>query len=98
MPLALGVAQSHPDCILISADTESGAVLLTRQVAAALPNDGNGPPVDPETSRPDEERFTVRVRVVVANVGRERDTDEPPVTTHVVDRQQLGPPRTSPDG
>ncbi len=38
-------------------------------VAAALPNDGNGPPVDPATTRPDEERFSVRVRVVVTAHG-----------------------------
>lgn len=36
-PLALGVAQMHPDCLLISADTESGAVPLTTQLAAAMP-------------------------------------------------------------
>ena len=36
--LAAGVAQTHPDCVLISADTESGAVLLTRQLAAAMPD------------------------------------------------------------
>jgi branched-chain amino acid transport system substrate-binding protein len=36
--LAAGVAQLHPDCILISADTESGAALLTRQIAAAMPS------------------------------------------------------------
>jgi len=35
--LAVGVAQKHPDCVLIGADTESGAVLLTRQLAAAMP-------------------------------------------------------------
>jgi branched-chain amino acid transport system substrate-binding protein len=35
--LAAGVAQTHPDCILISADNESGAVLLTRQLAEAMP-------------------------------------------------------------
>lgn len=36
--LATGVAQTHPNCVLISADTESGAVLLTRQLAAAMPD------------------------------------------------------------
>jgi branched-chain amino acid transport system substrate-binding protein len=36
--LATGVAQTHPDCILISADTESGAVLLTTQLAATMPD------------------------------------------------------------
>ncbi|MBV9337827.1 MAG: branched-chain amino acid ABC transporter substrate-binding protein [Solirubrobacterales bacterium] len=36
-PLALGVAQMHPDCVLISADTESGAVPLTTQLVAAMP-------------------------------------------------------------
>jgi branched-chain amino acid transport system substrate-binding protein len=36
--LASGVAQAHPDCVLISADTESGAVLLTEQLAAAMPD------------------------------------------------------------
>jgi branched-chain amino acid transport system substrate-binding protein len=35
---ASGVAKTKPDCILISADTESGAVLLTTQLAAAMPN------------------------------------------------------------
>jgi branched-chain amino acid transport system substrate-binding protein len=35
--LAAGVAQSGPDCVLISADTESGAVRLTEQLAAAMP-------------------------------------------------------------
>jgi branched-chain amino acid transport system substrate-binding protein len=37
-PLAIGVAQTHPDCVLISADTESGAVPLTRQLAATMPD------------------------------------------------------------
>ena len=36
--LAAGVAQTHPDCVLISADTESGAVRLTTQLAAAMPD------------------------------------------------------------
>lgn len=36
--LATGVAQTHPNCVLIGADTESGAVLLTRQLAAAMPD------------------------------------------------------------
>ena len=36
--LAAGVAQTHPDCVLISADTESGAVLLTTALAAAMPD------------------------------------------------------------
>ena len=35
--LASGVAQTHPGCVLISADTESGAALLTAQLAAAMP-------------------------------------------------------------
>jgi branched-chain amino acid transport system substrate-binding protein len=35
--LAAGVAQLHPDCVLISADTESGAVPLTEQLSAAMP-------------------------------------------------------------
>ncbi len=37
-PLAAGVAKTRPDCVLISADTESGAVRLTRQLAAAMPD------------------------------------------------------------
>lgn len=37
-PLAISVAQTHPDCVLISADTESGAVPLTEQLAATMPN------------------------------------------------------------
>jgi branched-chain amino acid transport system substrate-binding protein len=36
--LASGVAQSGADCVLISAITESNAVLVTKQVAAALPS------------------------------------------------------------
>jgi branched-chain amino acid transport system substrate-binding protein len=35
--LASGVAQTHPDCVLISADAESGAVGLTTQLAATMP-------------------------------------------------------------
>jgi branched-chain amino acid transport system substrate-binding protein len=37
-PLAMGVAQTHPNCVLISADTESGAVPLTEQLAKTMPN------------------------------------------------------------
>ena len=36
--LAAGIAQLRPSCVLIAADTESGAVLLTRQLAAAMPD------------------------------------------------------------
>ncbi len=36
--LATSVAQTGADCVLISALTESGAVLLTKQLAAALPH------------------------------------------------------------
>jgi len=36
--LATGVAQTHPNCVLIGADTESGAVLLTRQLVSAMPD------------------------------------------------------------
>ncbi len=39
------------------------------QVAAALPDGGQGVPVDPATGLPDEERFSVRVRVVVTAHG-----------------------------
>ncbi|HET6869120.1 MAG TPA: branched-chain amino acid ABC transporter substrate-binding protein [Solirubrobacteraceae bacterium] len=35
--LAAGVAQAHPDCVLISADAESGAIGLTEQLAATMP-------------------------------------------------------------
>ena len=35
--LAAGIAKLAPDCILIAADTESGAVLLTTDLAAAMP-------------------------------------------------------------
>jgi branched-chain amino acid transport system substrate-binding protein len=37
-PLAAGIAQVAPDCVLIAADTESGAALLTTDLAAAMPN------------------------------------------------------------
>jgi branched-chain amino acid transport system substrate-binding protein len=36
--VALAVAQTIPDCVLISADTENNAVLLTDQVASAVPH------------------------------------------------------------
>jgi branched-chain amino acid transport system substrate-binding protein len=35
---AAGVAKVAPDCVLIAADTESGAVPLTTQLAAAMPD------------------------------------------------------------
>lgn len=35
--LAAGIAQMAPDCVLIAADTESGAVLLTTDLAEAMP-------------------------------------------------------------
>ena len=35
--LAAGIAQVAPDCVLIAADTESGAALLTKDLAAAMP-------------------------------------------------------------
>lgn len=37
LALATGVAQTRPDCVLISGDTESGAVRLTAQLAATMP-------------------------------------------------------------
>jgi branched-chain amino acid transport system substrate-binding protein len=36
--LAAGVAQTHPDCVLISADAESGAARLTAQLATTMPD------------------------------------------------------------
>ncbi|HTU86163.1 MAG TPA: branched-chain amino acid ABC transporter substrate-binding protein [Solirubrobacteraceae bacterium] len=36
--LATGVAHTRPDCVLIAADTESGAVPLTTALAAAMPD------------------------------------------------------------
>jgi branched-chain amino acid transport system substrate-binding protein len=36
--LAVGVAQTHPDCVLISADAESGAARLTSQIATTMPD------------------------------------------------------------
>jgi branched-chain amino acid transport system substrate-binding protein len=38
VPFAAGIAQSGADCVLISALTESGAPLLARQIAAAMPH------------------------------------------------------------
>jgi hypothetical protein len=43
------------------------------RVAAALPGGGIGAPVDPATGKPDEERFTVRLRVVVTAHGGDGD-------------------------
>jgi branched-chain amino acid transport system substrate-binding protein len=36
--LASGVAQTHPDCVLISADAESGAARVTTQIAITMPD------------------------------------------------------------
>jgi branched-chain amino acid transport system substrate-binding protein len=36
-PFAASVAQSSPDCVLISGIPETGAIAVTRQIAAALP-------------------------------------------------------------
>ena len=35
--LASGIAQIAPDCVMVAADTESGAALLTTDLAAAMP-------------------------------------------------------------
>lgn len=46
------------------------ASLNLASIAAALPGGAHGPPVDPaDQNRPDEERFSVRVRVVVTAHG-----------------------------
>jgi hypothetical protein len=45
------------------------AAIPLRTLAATLPNGGTGAPIDPVTGRPDEERFTVRIRVVVTAHG-----------------------------
>jgi hypothetical protein len=45
------------------------ATLDLARIAAALPGGGKGAPVDPATGRPDEERFSVRLRVVVTAHG-----------------------------
>ncbi len=49
------------------------AVVDLASIAAALPEGGTGAPVDPATGRPDEERFSVRVRVVVTAHGGAAD-------------------------
>ena len=41
------------------------AMVRLADIAAALPEGGTGTPADPATNRPDEERYSVRVRVVV---------------------------------
>lgn len=44
------------------------------EIAAALPDGGHGAPVDPtDRNRPDEEKFSVRLRVVVTAHGGETD-------------------------
>lgn len=45
------------------------ATLDLASIAAALPDGGHGTPTDPGTGRPDEERFAVRLRVVVTAHG-----------------------------
>jgi hypothetical protein len=46
------------------------ATLDLASIAASLPDGGTGPPVDPsDANRPDEERFAVRLRVVVTAHG-----------------------------
>lgn len=42
-------------------------------IASALPDHGRGAPADPTTGRSDEERFSVRVRVVVTAAGGASD-------------------------
>jgi len=37
-PVAKAVAQTHADCVMLGAITESYAVLVTKQIAAAVPN------------------------------------------------------------
>ncbi|HYI62061.1 MAG TPA: DUF4214 domain-containing protein [Acidimicrobiales bacterium] len=55
---------------LTTARSGTLATLDLAAVAAALPGDGTGPPVDPnDRDRPDEERFSVRLRVVVTAHG-----------------------------
>lgn len=49
-----------------------GSLDLAR-IAAALPDHGTGAPVDPTNGRPDEERFSVRLRVVVSAHGGASD-------------------------
>ncbi len=59
---------------LTSAKTGTLATLDLAQVAAALLDDGTGVPIDaPDASRPDEERFSVRLRVVVTAHGGATD-------------------------
>ena len=51
---------------LTTARTGTLANLDLAQIAAALPDGGRGTPVDPSNqNRPDEEKFSVRIRVVV---------------------------------
>ena len=45
------------------------ATLDLAKIAEALPGGGKGAPIDPATGRPDEERFAVRLRVVVTAHG-----------------------------
>ncbi len=49
------------------------ATLDLGKVAKALPGGGKGAPIDPATGRPDEERFAVRLRVVVTAHGGSGD-------------------------
>jgi hypothetical protein len=49
------------------------AQLDLAQIAAVLPDLGRGAPVDPTTGKPAEERFSVRVRVVVTAHGGRGD-------------------------
>jgi hypothetical protein len=69
-----------------------GTLDLAR-IAAALPNGGTGTPVDPKSGRPAEERFTVRLRVVVTAHGGDSDqlTGEHQKQVFVHDDPQLMP-------
>src|SRR5262249_49772519 len=59
---------------LTSARSGTLASLDLASVAAALPGGGHGPPVDASNqNRPDEERFSVRLRVVVTAHGGDGD-------------------------
>src|SRR4029079_17250075 len=64
-----------------------------RSIATALPNHGAGAPVDRATGRPEEDRFTVRLRVVVTAHGGAGDglTGEQQKQVFVHDDPQLMP-------
>jgi branched-chain amino acid transport system substrate-binding protein len=92
-PLAAAVAKTGADCVLISAITEDNAVLLTKQVADAMPNVklfGTAGLAESTFANPEEggipRSLDSRVLITAAALG---PTASPPAGQAFYDRYQL---------